>query len=62
MLHGGRPRPSGKLRPVQTPKKLTPEQLAEHLRLLDEARRKDLDELLTDLLCHVYRSRGAQDS
>ncbi len=36
-------------------------QLAEHLRLLTVASRDDLDELLTDLLCHVYRTKDAQN-
>jgi len=47
---------------VQTPKKMTAEELAEHLRLLETADRDDLDELLTDLLCHVYRSKDSQNS
>ncbi len=40
---------------------LTAEELAEHLRLLTVASRDDLDELLTDLLCHVYRTKDAQN-
>jgi hypothetical protein len=40
---------------------MTAEQLSEHLRLLDVASRDDLDELLTDLLCHVYRTKDAQN-
>ncbi len=47
---------------VLAPKKMTAQQLAEHLRLLDEAAREDLDELLTDLLCRVYNTRETQDS
>ena len=35
---------------------------AEHLSLLKVASREDLDELLTDLLCHVYRTKDAQNS
>ena len=47
---------------VQTPKKLTAQQLAAHLRQLQAASREDADALLTDLLCHVYKSRDSQDS
>ena len=47
---------------VTKPLKLTPEELAKHLSLLTASSAKDLDELLTDLLCHVYRTRNAQDS
>jgi predicted ArsR family transcriptional regulator len=47
---------------VQTPKKMTAEELAEHVELLESADREDLDELLTDLLCHVYRSKDSQNS
>ncbi len=47
---------------MQTPKKMTAQELAEHLKLLASADRDDLDELLTDLLCHVYRTRDTQDS
>ena len=46
--------------PVQKPK-MTPTELKEHLRLLNVASRDDLDELLTDLLCHVYRTKDAQN-
>lgn len=45
---------------MQKPK-ITPTELAEHLRLLETASRDDLDELLTDLLCHVYRSKASQN-
>jgi hypothetical protein len=45
---------------VQKPK-MTSEELREHLRLLDVASRDDLDELLTDLLCHVYRTKDSQN-
>ena len=38
------------------------EELAEHLRLLAVASREDLDELLTDLLCHVYRTKDSQNA
>jgi hypothetical protein len=41
---------------------LTAQQLAAHLRLLESASRDDVDSLLTDLLCHVYKSRDSQDS
>jgi hypothetical protein len=47
---------------VQKPKKLTVEQLAAHLRQLETSSREDVDALLTDLLCHVYKSRDTQDS
>jgi hypothetical protein len=40
---------------------MTPRELREHLQLLSVASRDDLDELLTDLLCHVYRSKDAQN-
>ena len=40
---------------------LTAEELAEHLKLLATASREDRDELLTDLLCHVYRTKDAQN-
>ncbi len=40
---------------------ITEEELAEHLRLLQVASRDDMDELLTDLLCHVYRTKDAQN-
>ena len=40
---------------------LTSDELAEHLRLLKSASRDDLDELLTDLLCHVYRTKDSQN-
>jgi hypothetical protein len=45
---------------VQKPK-MTADELREHLRLLNVASRDDLDELLTDLLCHVYRTKDAQN-
>jgi hypothetical protein len=45
---------------VQKPQ-ITPKELAEHLELLTTASRDDLDELLTDLLCHVYRTKDAQN-
>jgi predicted HTH transcriptional regulator len=48
------------VRAVQTPK-MTAQELREHLKLLDVASRDDLDELLTDLLCHAYRSKDAQN-
>ena len=40
---------------------ITHEELGEHLRLLTAATREDMDEILTDLLCHVYRSKDAQN-
>ena len=40
---------------------MTSEELREHLRLLGVADRDDMDELLTDLLCHVYRTKDAQN-
>ena len=45
---------------VQKPQ-MTSQELAEHLRLLKTASRDDLDELLTDLLCHVYRTKDSQN-
>ncbi len=45
---------------VQKPQ-ITADELAEHLRLLTVASRDDIDELLTDLLCHVYRTKDAQN-
>ena len=53
----------GRVSPVQKPPppNMTAEQLSEHLRLLDLASRDDLDELLTDLLCHVYRTKDSQN-
>ncbi len=45
---------------VQKPQ-MTVDELAEHLRLLTVASRDDMDELLTDLLCHVYRTKDAQN-
>ena len=45
---------------MQKPK-MTEQELAEHLRLLEVASRDDLDELLTDLLCHVYRTKDSQN-
>jgi predicted ArsR family transcriptional regulator len=47
---------------MQKPTKLTTDELAEHLSLLETASREDLDELLTDLLCHVYRTKDSQNS
>ncbi len=40
---------------------MTTDELAEHLSLLTVASREDLDELLTDLLCHVYRTLASQN-
>ena len=40
---------------------ITQDELAEHLRLLKLASRDDMDELLTDLLCHVYRTKDSQN-
>jgi hypothetical protein len=45
---------------VQKPQ-MSADELKEHLRLLNVASRDDLDELLTDLLCHVYRTKDAQN-
>ncbi len=47
---------------MQKPLKMTTDELAEHLGLLKTASREDLDELLTDLLCHVYRTKDSQNS
>lgn len=40
---------------------ITEKELSDHLALLANASRDDLDELLTDLLCHVYRTKDAQN-
>ncbi len=40
----------------------TREQLAQHLDLLAQATRDDLDELLTDLLRRTHATKQAQDS
>jgi len=40
---------------------MTPDELREHLRLLTVASRDDMDELLTDMLCHVYRTKDSQN-
>ncbi len=45
---------------VQKPQ-ITADELAEHLRIMAVASRDDMDELLTDLLCHVYRTKDAQN-
>ena len=45
---------------VQKPQ-ITPQELSDHLELLTTASRDDLDELLTDLLCHVYRTKDSQN-
>jgi hypothetical protein len=45
---------------VQKPQ-LTAQELAEHLRQLEDASRDELDEMLTDLLCHVYRTKDSQN-
>lgn len=47
---------------MQKPTKMTTDELEEHLSLLKVASREDLDELLTDLLCHVYRTKDSQNS
>ena len=41
---------------------LDPTQLAKHIKVLAASTRDERDELLTDLLCHVYRSKGAQNA
>jgi hypothetical protein len=41
---------------------MTGQDLAEHLKALEEATTEDLDELLTDLLVHVYPTKQTQDS
>jgi hypothetical protein len=40
---------------------MTSDELRDHLRLLSVASRDDRDELLTDLLCHVYRTKDSQN-
>lgn len=42
--------------------KLTAKDLAEHVEQLERASVEELDELLTDLLVHVYPSKAAQDA
>ena len=46
---------------MQKQPNLTPQQLAQHLKLVQVTPREERDELLTDLLCHVYRTRAAQN-
>ena len=58
-MRSGRPR---RLAPAMQKPPLSPTQLAKHLKVLSQASRDDKDELLTDLLCHVYRSKGAQNA
>jgi hypothetical protein len=41
---------------------ITHEDLARHLKVLAEASSNEKDELLTDLLVHVYRTKSSQDS
>ncbi len=41
---------------------LDSDELARHLELLDTATTEELDELLTDLLCHTHHSRAAQSN
>ena len=45
---------------MQKPK-MTPQELKDHLQTVNVATRDDRDELLTDLLCHVYRTKDAQN-
>ena len=40
---------------------ITAQELAEHLKLLESSTREDRDELLTDILCHIYRTKDAQN-
>ena len=40
---------------------LTPKELAKHVELIASASTRDRDELLTDLLCHVYRTKASQN-
>jgi hypothetical protein len=41
---------------------ITAEQLSDHLTQLETATQDDLDELLRDLLVHVYPTKATQDS
>jgi hypothetical protein len=41
---------------------ITAEQLSDHLAQLETASQDDLDELLRDLLVHVYPTKATQDS
>jgi hypothetical protein len=52
---------SGSVRTIVQKPQITADELAEHLRLVDVASRDDMDELLTDLLCHVYRTKDSQN-
>jgi hypothetical protein len=40
----------------------TPDDVAEHVRLVEVATQADNDELLTDLLVRIYPTKGTQDS
>ena len=42
--------------------KLNAKDLAEHVDQLEQANVEELDELLTDLLVHVYPTKATQDS
>lgn len=41
---------------------ITAEQLSDHLDQLETATQDDLDELLRDLLVHIYPTKRTQDS
>jgi hypothetical protein len=41
---------------------ITPQDLARHLKAIEESSRDERDELLTDLLCHVYATKQAQNT
>jgi hypothetical protein len=43
-------------------KTMTPRELAEHLRTLKVSKEQELDELLTDLLVHSYKTKTIQNS
>ena len=51
-----------RLAPAMQKPPLSPAQLAKHVKVLADSSRDDRDELLADLLCHVYRSKGAQNA
>jgi hypothetical protein len=46
---------------VQKKPPITAKELADHLKQVETSSRDELDELLTDLLCHVYRTKDSQN-
>jgi hypothetical protein len=41
---------------------ITPQDLARHLKQVEHSTRDERDELLTDMLCHVYATKQAQNT